>query len=688
MNSSRSAQTLFRAVASCIAFAVMAFADTGAARAFDIDPASPVAAQLKAADAAIAKIAAIPPTQRTFANTFMALDDISTRLQTDTNFTAFMANVSPDKDQRDAGNKAQEDVANYIVGVLKRDDLYGALKSVEASKPKLDPLQQRLMAYTMRDFRRAGMELPVEQRGQLKKIEEELNKLAVDFEKNIAEDATRVFLTADELKGMPEAFMKAAQEVRSGDLYVLPVDPPTFNAVMDHSPVESTRQKCWMAWKRRGGDKNIEILERVIKLRSDAAKLLGYPSRAAYEIEIRMAKTPDAVQKFYAQLQPLVREKAKRDFDEYLAVKRAQTGDAKATLHPWDQQFCENLLKQQKYAVDETKVQEYFPMQAAVDGLFTITQSLYGLEYKDITSQAESRGFHLWHPDVKLYEVWDKASNKPLGEFYIDLYPRKDKYNHAACWGLTPRKTYADGTKQLPLAALVCNFTKPTAEQPSLLTHEEVETFFHEFGHCLHNILTEVEIGYFAGTNVESDFVEAPSQMFENWVWDADVLKTFAKHYKTGEPLPDSLLQGMIRARYLGSGLFAEHQFYYGLCDLTYHSAADGKVDTTKVAMDLFPKLELYEPVPQSLYQASFGHLVNPGYVAGYYGYQWSLVYAQDMFQRFKELGMLDPKAGMYYRKKILARGGSVDAIDMVKDYLGREPKMDAYLEHMGLQKK
>lgn len=648
---------------------------------------SPISAQLAAADAAVAKIVAIPADQRTFVNTFLAFDDLVTRLQTDTNFITFMANVSPDSVKRDAGNQAQEDVGNYGVQLLKRKDLYEALKAVAQSKPKVTPEQQRLMKFVMRDFRRSGMDLTLENRDQLKTIELELNKLAIDFEKTIAEDATRVFLTAAELKGMPDDFMKRVQAVRSGDIYVLPMDPPTFNAIMDNCSVETTREKCWLAWKRRGGQKNVEALEKILKLRAQAAQLLGYPTRAAYEIEVRMAKTPETVNGFYDKLRPMVRPKAKSDYAEYLAVKMADRGDANAKLYPWDQPYYEKMLQRQKYAVDARKVQEYFPFDRVMDGLFSITQSLYGLEYKDVTDKASSTGKTLWHPEVKVYEVWDKASNSMLGEFYIDLFPRDNKYNHAACWGLTPHKKYADGTMQKPVVALVCNFTKPTDEAPSLLTHEEVETFFHEFGHCLHNILSEVDLGYFAGTNVESDFVEAPSQMFENWVWDADVLNTFAKHYKTGEPLPDVLLKGMISARYLGSGLFAEHQFYYGLCDLTYHTKPDGVMDTTKVALELFPEVELYEAVPQSIYQASFGHLANPGYVSGYYGYQWSLVYAQDMFQRFKELGMLDPKAGMYYRKKILARGGTMDAMDMVKDYLGRDPKMDAYLEHMGLPK-
>ena len=221
-----------------------------------------------------------------------------------------------------------------------------------------------------------------------------------------------------------------------------------------------------------------------------------------------------------------------------------------------------------------------------------------------------------------------------------------------------------------------------------MLTHDAVETFFHEFGHCLHTILSEARYFRFSGTSVERDFVEAPSQMFENWVWDADVLATFARHYETDKPIPDQMLQGMINARYLGSGMAAERQFFYGLYDLSCHLVPGGDVDTTQLAMDLWDpagdNVELYDPVPGTYFQAAFGHLT--GYQAGYYGYQWSLVYASDMFQRFQELGMLSPDAGMYYRRKILSRGGSMDGLDLVRDYLGREPNMDAYLKHLGLE--
>jgi thimet oligopeptidase len=646
------------------------------------DPSSPIAEALTKANAGIERIVAIPDAQRNFGNTVGALDDILVQLDIDTSMILFMNHVSTDAGERERGALAEEHYNNWIIELGKNESVYKAVRAVADKKPKLEPEAQRLVEHTLRDYRRAGMELPVEQRDELKKIQIEIAKLGIEFERNVRDDETTVPLTIDELKGMDDEFIEALP--KSGQLYLVGMDYPIFNPMMDFCESEVGRSKVWLAYKRRGGQKNVNVLEHILKLRAQAAEMLGYRSASDFENEIRMSKNAHVVKDFYDKLRPLVRKKAQQDFDEFLQAKREHTGDPNAKLYPWDQSFYQKKLQLEKYAVDARKVQEYFPMQRATEGLFSITQSLYGLEYKNITDRAKSEGRKFWHPDVQLYEVWDKTNNQLLGEFYLDLYPRENKYGHAAQWGLIQRKKWADGRVERPLAALVCNFTKPTADKPSLLTHDEVETYFHEFGHCLHTILTEANFGRFAGTSVERDFVEAPSQMFENWVWDADVLKTFARHYKTNDPLPDELLQGMIRAKNLGSGLMAEHQFYYGLTDQAYHTAPKGEIDTTKAALDLFKEVELFETVPNHYYQASFGHLI--GYQGGYYGYQWSLVYAQDMFQRFKELGMLDPEAGMYYRKKILARGGTVDAMDMIRDYLGREPKMDAYLEHLGLE--
>lgn len=645
---------------------------------------SPVADALKKADATIAKIVAIPDDKRTFENTVGAIDAMIVQLRLDTEFLQFMAYVSPDAALRERGSQAEEDVRNWIIELTKNEDLYKAVKAFADTKPELEGEQERLLERTLRDYRRSGMALSSEKREKLKELEIQINKLGLEFEKNIREDDTRVPLLPEELKGMSEDYLKAQAAHMVGGLYLIGMDYPSFLPIQDYCEVEATRKKTWIAYKRRGGKKNVDLLEKILKLRAEAADLLGYQHPADYETETRMAKNAENVQEFFKKLRPLARKKAELDYQEFVEAKREHTGDKEAKLYPWDFSFYEKRLMKDKYAVDSQKVSEYFPLDQVIDGLFQITQSLYGLKYRDVTKQAGEVAHEIWHPDVRLFEVTDKDSGEVIGHFYIDMHPRPNKYGHAAQWGLYPRKVWPDGTVQKPLAALVCNFTKPTEDKPSLLTHDEVETFFHEFGHCLHSILTEADYGEFSGTAVARDFVEAPSQMFENWVWDARVLNLFAKHYKTGEKFPEELLEGMLKARYLGSGMKTERQIYYGMTDMAYHTQPDGVVDTTKVGLELADEIEMYEAVPGTYFQAAFGHLM--GYQAGYYGYLWSLVYAQDMFQRFQELGMLDPEAGQYYRKKILSRGGTVDEMDMVKDYLGREPSMEPFLKHLGLE--
>ena len=655
---------------------------SASAPAADRYEGSPVAAALVKADAAVERIVAVPAAKRSFTNTIVAIDDLIVQLRLDTEFLQFMAYVSPDTALRNQGQQAEVSVRNWMIAVLKREDLYGAIQAFADGDPKLNGEDARLLERTLRDYRRAGMALPAKQREELKELQVELSKKSIEFETTIRADETRVPLTRAELKGMPDQWFET-QPISDG-IYLVGMDYPSFLPLMDYCENELTRQKVWIAYKRRGGLKNVKQIEEILLLRAKVASLLGYSHPADYETEIRMSKSASTVIDFYKKLRPLLRKKAKLDFAEYTGAKRKHTGRPDAKLKPWDQSFYEKRLMRDKYSVDSEKVREYFPLDRVIGGLFSITQSLYGLSYKEITDQAKTLGTPTWHPDVKLYEVTDIASKTVIGRFFLDLHPRPNKFGHAAQWGLHPRKEWADGRVQRPLAALVCNFTKPTSTAPSLLSHDEVETFFHEFGHCLHTILTESKYGEFSGTSVARDFVEAPSQMFEHWVWDAKVLKTFARHYKTGAEFPDELLAGMVQAKYLGSGMKAEHQIYYGMVDMTYHLKPDGKVDTTQVGLDLYDEIELYDSVPGTHFQAAFGHLT--GYQAGYYGYLWSLVYAEDMFQRFQELGMLSPKAGREYRKTILSRGGTVDEMQMVREFLGREPRMEPFLKNLGLE--
>lgn len=636
---------------------------------------------LKRADDVIAKIIAIPDGQRTFDNTLGALDEMGVRLDNDTSLFIFQQFVSTDANTRDQARAADELVSNWGTELSKREDLYKAIKAYADTNPKLEGEQKRLLEFTMRDYRRAGMMLPVDKRDRLKAIEIELTKLGIEFETNIAEDQTKVPLQLSELKGVPEDVVN--RHVKVGNVVLLGLDGPTYGMTMDYCENATTRQKVWTMYRRRGGMKNVRVLEKLLKLRAEGAALLGYANTVDYEIETRMAKNSQTVAKFYTDLEPIVRKKAEAERDELLAAKRKHTKDSKATFDPWDYAFYKNLVKEKKYSVDSEKVAEYFPMDQVVQGLINVAQGAFGIELKDVTANAASLNLPIWHADVKLYEVKDKASGEVLGHMYTDLFPRENKYTHAACWGLRSRKVWPDGTVQKPLAALVCNFTKPTADKPSLLPHDEVETFFHEFGHGLHQMLTETSYGRFSGTAVARDFVEAPSQMLENWIWNGDVLKTFAKHYKTGEVLPDKLLNGMRAARTFGSGIETQGQLFLGRMDQAFHTVVSGEVDTTKVAGQVYEANTIYKAVPGTFFQASFGHLT--GYEGAYYGYLWSLVYAQDLWTRIEEKGVLNPEAGMYYRKKILARGGSMDEMEMLRDYLGREPNMEAFYKHLGL---
>jgi len=641
-----------------------------------------VVAAFTAADEEIAIIIAIEDDQRTFGNTVGALDDMMARLDGASNLPAFMAYVHTDAGIREAAQGAAQLWSDWSIDFATNIDLYNAIKAYADTNPALYGEQARMLEHTMRDYRRSGMTLSVEDREKLKTIQKELGTLTIEFDTNIREDKTIVSIPAGGLEGVPQDVIDSL-EVIDGQ-YQVTLDYPTFSPVMDYCSVPESRKKVRIAYSKRAGQKNVDLLERIIKLRDEASDLLGYATTADYETEIKMSKNAATVAAFYKKLRPIVRKKAEKDWAELVEAKRKDLGDPTAEFYSWDFSFYYEKIKNDKYAVDSQKVQEYLSLQNVMDGLFEITQHLYGIEYREVTDRADERGTPLWHEDVRLFEVWDTNTGDQLGEFYIDLHPRDNKYSHAAQWGLVQHKVWSDGTVQLPVAALVCNFTKPTSDKPSLMTHDEAETFFHEFGHCLHTILSEAEIAGFAGTSVERDFVEAPSQMFEEWVWTPETLSMFAYHYETGEPMPVELIDGMIAAKNLQSGIKTEGQIFLGMVDQAYHTDEDGVVDTTQIAYDIHDMTRMYPHTPGTHFQSSFGHLT--GYQAGYYGYMWSLVYAQDMFQRFKELGMLSPEAGAYYREKILSMGGTVDSLDLVTDYLGRDPNMGAFFKSLGLE--
>ncbi|HET6993129.1 MAG TPA: M3 family metallopeptidase, partial [Bacteroidia bacterium] len=396
-----------------------------------------------------------------------------------------------------------------------------------------------------------------------------------------------------------------------------------------------------------------------------------------------MAQNTANVWKFEKGLASDLRMKAAADLELMQNLKMQDLGmkktDFKPPIFPYDAPYYSNIELKEKYNVDNEKVKEYFEMKNVIGGIFTVYQKLYNLRF------VEDVNASVWYKEVKAYTVFDNATNERIGYFYLDLYPRADKYNHFGCFGLTGSKKFADGKKQLKCAALVCNFPPATGDKPSLLPHSQVTTFFHEFGHLIHIMLSETELASFAGTNVATDFVEAPSQIMENWVWKKEVLSLFAKHYKTGEIIPDTLLDHMIAARNMNSGLNMLQQVYYGTLDFTLNdgmtiNSSDDIVNKTR---ELQNNITFYPFVDGAHFAGTFTHLT--GYGSKYYGYLWSLVYASDMFSEFDKTGPLNPDTGKRYRENVLSKGGSDDAINLVHNFLGRDPNNKAFLKQIGL---
>ncbi|MEO0651004.1 MAG: M3 family metallopeptidase [Planctomycetota bacterium] len=500
------------------------------------------------------------------------------------------------------------------------------------------------------------------------------------FARNITFDDSLALFTADELRGLSTEGAEGIE--RSGTLFMIPVHSPFVGSIARFCEVPSTRQKVELHYSRRGGRANVELIHQLVALRHELATLLGYPTAAHYRLDGSVAQAPEQVEAFYSELAPRVAEKAAEDIAAYEAAERAHTGLATATFQPWDRAFYHQRLLRREFEVDSVEVAKYFPLPAVRDGLFEIASELFGIRFEEVGA-TDPRARTRWHPDVQLFDVFDAVDDRLLGSVYLDVVLRAGKVPGAAQIQIRSRKRFADGEVLTPVVVLVSSFSKPVDAQPSLLAHHEVATLFHEFGHCLHSVLTDSELALFAGTNVARDFQEAPSQLLENWAWDPEVLGRFARHYGTGEAAPAELLERLVAARHLGLGYEMQRQLYLGQLDLALHSDPDGVVDVDEVARRVYEDVCSAPWTEGSLSHASFRHLGNRR--GGYYGYLWSLVYAQDMFTLFEARGLLDPELGRRYRTRVLAPGGTRDALDLVTDFLGREPNGEAFARHLGL---
>jgi len=635
-------------------------------------------AAMRACDDGIARIVAVPAGERTFDNTLVALEDAVDHVQQAGGQHAFMAYVAEDEALREAAHEWEQRLDKYAVELAFREDLYDAVRAFAATPEAagLDGEARRLLEFTMRDYRRNGFELPKEQRERVQALMNRLVEIGTEFRKAIDEWDDGIVADREQLAGMPDRWIDALQAVEEDGRtrYRVSLDYPEILPFMDNGDSEELRRELFIKNQNKGGEGNIALLEEAIRVRGEIASLLGYASWAAYVTEKRMAKSPENVERFLLDLQAKLETKARIDMARLSEARRSKTGDPVVQI--WDWWYYTNLLLKNEYAVDDFEVAQYFPLERCIDGLFIVTQELLGIRYE------RAQDAPVWHPDVQAFDIYEADGAAPFARFYMDLYPRPNKFKHAAAFPMRSGRRLPDGTYQQPASAIVANFTKPSASAPSLLRHSEVVTFFHEFGHILHQTLTRARFLEFAGSSTERDFVEAPSQMLEHWVWDRDVLRRFARHHESGEPLPDALLDAMVRAKHLSSGIANLRQMLFARLDMRLHSS-DFDGDSTRAVRELYPVTGF--PYPEGThFQSGFGHMF--GYDAGYYGYLWSRVFGDDMFTRFEQAGVLDRATGADYRRAILERGGSVDGDRLVRDFLGREPNTDAFLRELGLE--
>ena len=566
--------------------------------------------------------------------------------------------VHPDSQMRDVATRYEQAFSKVgtLLGLSR--PLYQRLGAINLGG--LDATTKRYVGHMLRDFRRAGVDKDAATQARITALRQELVDIGQQFEKNIREDVRQVRLEGvGSLAGLPQDYISKHPPLKDGHV-VLTTDYPDYLPFMSYAQNDAARKELYLAFRKRGYPQNETVLHQLLCKRHTLAQLLGYSSWAAYVIEDKMMGSADAAQTFIDKINALVTMPAKNDVRQLL--HRLQRDNPRATtVGDWQKTYIEEAVKREDYQFDAQAARAFFPFAQVRQGLFEMVHQMFGVTIRPIEAT-------VWHPSVKAYELCE--GDQVIGRFFLDLHPRPDKYKHAAAFPIVA------GVKdrQLPQAALVCNF--PEGDD-ALMEHDEVQTFFHEFGHLLHHLFAGAQ-PYIAqsGIATEWDFVEAPSQMLEEWTFDADTLKSFARDAQ-GRVIDDKLIFAMRRARDFGKGLWVKQQMFYAALSLQIHSVDPTHLVSTDLVKDLQARYAPFAYVPDTYFQLSFGHL--EGYSAIYYTYMWSLVIAKDLFDKFRQDGLLNAATAARYRQTVLAPGGSKDARDLVQDFLGRPFCFDAF---------
>ncbi|GAC1544005.1 MAG: M3 family metallopeptidase [Myxococcales bacterium] len=620
-------------------------------------------ADMERARDAIARLkAAAPGTPAT--EVLRDYDDATAALSDASSRASVARNAHPDEAMRAVSERCEQEIDGLATGISLDRGVYEALRALDLSGE--DAATLHFHARTLRDFRRAGVNKDDATRARVRALSEELVRIGQEFSRNIREDVRRIEIDPADLAGLPADYARAHPPGASGKV-VITTDYPDYVPFMTYARSAGAREALFRTYRKRGHPLNLAVLARMLAGRHELAALLGYPSWAEYVTEDKMIGSARSARDFIGRVAAASGARAQADYDTLLEeLRREQPGASR--VEPWDAEVLKERVRARRFGYDAQEVRPYFSFARVQQGVLDVTAHLFRLEYRRVPSA------QVWHPDVSCFDVYEQGAR--VGRFYLDLHPREGKYKHAAQFTLVS----GQAGRRLPEAVLICNFPRPAPGAHALLEHGEAITFFHEFGHLLHHLLGgHTRWAGLSGVRTEWDFVEAPSQMLEEWCWDAGALSTFALHADTGEPIPAALVARMRAADEFGKGLRVRQQMFYAAVSLGFHEGDPKDLDTTRLAARLQEQYTPFRHVEDTYFHESFGHL--EGYSAIYYTYMWSLVIAKDLFTRFRKEGLMDPTAALRYRRAILEPGGSAPAAALVRDFLGRPYDARAYEE-------
>ncbi|CDT88941.1 MULTISPECIES: oligopeptidase A [Vibrio] len=628
-------------------------------------------------------------------NLVAPIEEVDDRLGRIWSPVSHMNSVVNSDELREAYESCLPVLSEYGTWVGQHKGLFEAYKAIKASEAfsALNQAQQKTITDALRDFELSGIGLPADEQHRYGEISKRQSELGSQFSNNVL-DATmgwsKQITDVAELAGMPESALAAAQaaaESKEQQGYLLTLDIPSYLPVMTYCDNQELRKELYEAYVTRASDRgpnagkwdNTEIITEQLKLRHEIARMLGFSTYSEKSLSTKMAETPDQVLGFLNDLAVKAKPQGEREVEELRQFAEKEFGVSELNL--WDIAYYSEKQKQKLFEISDEELRPYFPESNVVSGLFEVLNRVFGM------SVTEREGVDTWHESVRFFDIFD-ATGTLRGSFYLDLYAREHKRGGAWMDDCRGRRITESGELQTPVAYLTCNFNKPVGDKPALFTHDEVVTLFHEFGHGIHHMLTQVEAGAVAGINgVPWDAVELPSQFLENWCWEEEALSFISGHFETGEALPKEMLEKMLAAKNFQSAMFILRQLELGLFDFTLHTEYDPEVGARvlETLADVKSKVSVLPSLDWNRFSHSFGHIFAGGYSAGYYSYLWAEVLSADAFSAFEEEGIFNTETGNRFLNNILEMGGSEEPMELFKRFRGREPQIDAMLRHAGI---